>query len=84
MFTVRVRSPEKILLEEEAQSVRLPGASGTFEVLAYHAPFVSALTGGRLVIQPARPSRGSVPRVQAIRGGLAWMSGNRLTVLVER
>lgn len=37
---VTIVSPEKILYEGDAESIKLPGTKGRFEVLNRHAPII--------------------------------------------
>lgn len=45
---VIILTPEKCLFEGEAKSVKVPGASGGFEILDRHAPILSALEEGEI------------------------------------
>ncbi|MBV8287795.1 MAG: F0F1 ATP synthase subunit epsilon, partial [Hyphomicrobiales bacterium] len=47
-------SPEKVLFSGEVSQVDVPGAEGDFGVLAAHAPLVTALRPGILVIYSER------------------------------
>ncbi len=47
---VEVITPEKKLYSGEAESINLPGASGSFEILNNHAPIIAALQRGQLTI----------------------------------
>jgi F-type H+-transporting ATPase subunit epsilon len=71
-------SPEKLLFAGEVNQVDLPGAEGDFGVLAGHAPLVSTLRPGILVI---RDVRGELPVV--INGGFAEVGPTGLTVLAD-
>ena len=71
-------SPEKLLFAGEVNQVDLPGAEGDFGVLAGHAPLVSTLRPGILVI---RDERGELPVV--VNGGFAEVGPTGLTVLAD-
>jgi F-type H+-transporting ATPase subunit epsilon len=71
-------SPEKLIFSGEVNQVDLPGSEGDFGVLAGHAPLVSTLRPGVLVI---RDERGELPVV--VNGGFAEVGPNGLTVLAE-
>mgnify|MGYP001750408458 FL=1 len=43
---VTIVSPEKTLYEGACSGVKLPGESGSFEVLEDHAPIISTLSAG--------------------------------------
>lgn len=48
-ISLKILSPESLLLEKEVERVELPGTLGRFVVLEDHAPIISALTKGRIV-----------------------------------
>jgi F-type H+-transporting ATPase subunit epsilon len=72
-------SPEKLLFSGEVNQVDVPGAEGDFGVLAGHAPLVTTLRPGILVIHV---QDGSAQRV-VVNGGFAEVGGNGLTVLAD-
>ena len=45
-MNLEIVSPEKIIYSGEAESVTLPGLSGSFTILDRHAPIISALKKG--------------------------------------
>lgn len=45
-MTLRIISPADIVFEGEVESVTLPGAMGSFEVLPRHAALISTLVKG--------------------------------------
>jgi F-type H+-transporting ATPase subunit epsilon len=47
-MTLRVLTPERIVLDTSAASVRFPGVDGSIGVLPRHAPMVAALDAGEL------------------------------------
>jgi F-type H+-transporting ATPase subunit epsilon len=71
-------SPEKLLFSGEVNQVDVPGAEGEFGVLAGHAPLVTTLRPGILVIH----GEGSAQRI-VINGGFAEVGANGLTVLAD-
>ena len=70
----------KRVFEGEIETVILPGAKGAFQVLKYHAPIVSALGKGKLII---RTSESEEELVYEVEGGVAEVLNDRLSVLVE-
>jgi len=48
---LEIGSPEVKLFSGEVESLTVPGASGSFQVLNNHAPIVSTLTKGQVKIQ---------------------------------
>ncbi|KND47328.1 MAG: hypothetical protein AB199_02785 [Parcubacteria bacterium C7867-004] len=67
------------LFDGEAQSVTLPGAEGSFTVMAGHEAFVTPLTDGNAKIKDAAGEEISFP---IEKGALAEVSGNQATVLL--
>ncbi len=74
-------TPERLVRSEDVYMVVVPGTEGDFGVLAGHAPFVSTIRDGDLLIH--RAANGEPERI-AIAGGVAEVSEAGLTVLAER
>jgi F-type H+-transporting ATPase subunit epsilon len=72
-------SPERLLFSEDVAQVDVPGSEGYFGVLAGHAPLVSTLRPGILVIHG---TNGEEMRV-VINGGFAEVGEKGLTVLAD-
>jgi F-type H+-transporting ATPase subunit epsilon len=72
-------SPERILFSGQVNQVDVPGAEGDFGVLANHAPLVSTVRPGILLIYNERGEK--LPIV--INGGFAEVSPAGLTVLAD-
>ena len=71
-------SPEKVLFSGEVNQVDVPGAEGDFGVLAGHAPLVTTLRPGILVIYSERDAQRIV-----VDGGFAEVGPAGLTVLAN-
>ncbi len=71
-------SPERELFAEEVDEVIVPGLEGDFGVLANHAPFMSVLAPGMLVVKT-----GGTEKQIFVRGGFADVTPSGLTVLAE-
>jgi F-type H+-transporting ATPase subunit epsilon len=71
-------SPEKLLFSGEVTQVDVPGSEGDFGVLAGHAPIVTTLRPGILVIYAERETLRIV-----IEGGFAEVGPAGLTVLAD-
>ncbi len=80
MLHFELVTPEKLLRSEEVHMVTVPGTEGDFAVLEGHAPFMSTIRDGQILIQK---SAGAAPEAIAIRGGFAEVSDKGLTVLAE-
>jgi F-type H+-transporting ATPase subunit epsilon len=71
-------SPEKLLFSGEVNQVDVPGSEGDFGVLAGHAPIVTTLRPGILIIYGERDALRIV-----IDGGFAEVGPAGLTVLAD-
>jgi len=72
---VKVLSPRRVVYEGDARSVQLAGDLAEFEILDYHAPIVSLLRPGNVVID----GQHKVP----INRGMVRFSGDDCVILVE-
>jgi F-type H+-transporting ATPase subunit epsilon len=79
-FTFELVSPERTLYSGAVDAVILPATEGDMTVLAGHAPTMTTLKIGFLVVTNT-PGNG---RRILVRGGFADVSPNGLTVLAER
>ncbi|HSQ42230.1 MAG TPA: ATP synthase F1 subunit epsilon [Fibrobacteraceae bacterium] len=75
---LRVISPEKVLLQAEAQEVQLDTQGGQLGILDHHAPLVGTLKPGVIRAKVA----GNWQEIPA-QSGLVEVSHNQVTVLVE-
>ena len=72
-------SPEKLLFSGEVDQVDVPGSEGDFGVLAGHAPIVSALRPGIMIVHV-----GGQAQRMIVLGGFAEVSADgKLTVLAD-
>ncbi len=55
MLNVDILTPESTVYSGEVVSVTLPGLDGVFQVLNNHAPIISALKSGSLIVELANP-----------------------------
>ena len=72
-------SPEKVLFDSQVAQVDVPGSEGYFGVLAGHAPLVTTLRPGVLVVY----GEGGEEMRIVINGGFAEVSPAGLTVLAD-
>ena len=77
-FQFDLVSPERLLLSEAVDQVDVPGSEGDFGVLAGHAPFVTTLRPGILVVY-----RGGDALRVVVNGGFAEVNPEGLTVLAD-
>ena len=72
-------SPERRLTSVRATEVRIPGAEGDFTAMPGHAPFLSTLRPGVVVVK----TEGAETRF-AVTGGFAEVSATGVSLLAER
>jgi len=78
-FKLEVVTPEKVVVNEEAQTVLAPGLLGEFGVLVGHTPFLSSLKVGTLHYK----DKDGHERFVFVSGGFAEVLPNKMTVLAE-
>lgn len=77
---LNIITPEKILFSGDVAMVTAPGTEGDFGVLSGHAPFISTLKAGEIVVTN---ESGKEERI-AIDGGVAEVTPERCTLLIEQ
>ncbi|MCY4561334.1 MAG: F0F1 ATP synthase subunit epsilon [Flavobacteriaceae bacterium] len=90
---LEIVSPESVLLSQNVQSVGLPGASGSFQVLNNHAPIVSTLAKGKVKIWSQKPISLNTKQFSVEKQGPVWqfdinagifeMKDNKAILLIE-
>ena len=80
MLHFELVTPERLVRSEDVYMVTVPGTEGDFGVLEGHAPLMSTIRDGDLLVQK---TQGAAPETIAIRGGFAEVNANGLTVLAE-
>lgn len=77
-FKFELVSPERLLISVDVKSVRVPGDDGDFLVLPDHAPMMSTLRPGIVVINSVDGEKSFF-----VKGGFADASPSSLTILAE-
>lgn len=77
-FNAQILTPNGSLFQGEVNGVKLPGTQGSFEVKANHAPIVSTLDKGNVLVRKADGDK-----TYAISGGFVEVNNNKLTLLAE-
>ena len=79
-FHFEIVSPEKLVFSGDVEAVIVPGTEGEFTVLKDHAPLISTMKPGVVVIEetPAKKLRLFVP------GGFAEVAPSGLTILADK
>lgn len=73
-------TPARLVRSEDVHMVVVPGGEGDFGVLEGHAPVMSTIRDGSLMVYR---TEGGQPEEIRIRGGFAEVGDKGLTVLAE-
>jgi len=71
-------TPDQSVFEGDITSVTVPGSAGAFEVLENHAPIVSTLESGKVIVRTGKGEEDI-----DIIGGVVEVIHNNITVLAE-
>jgi len=77
-MTLDIITPDRKVFSGEATSITFPGSEGQFQVLNDHAPLVSTLDRGPIVVQSAAGQQ-----VFNVDGGVVEVLQNNVLVLAE-
>ena len=77
-MTLEILTPDKKVYEGEVTSVTVPGVQGSFEVLNNHAPIISTLEDGKVIIRNGKETESFL-----IKGGVVEVLDNKIMVLAE-
>lgn len=75
---LEIITPDQSVYSGEVSSVTLPGVNGQFQVLKDHAPLVSTLAKGNLVVEVNGKNQTIV-----VDGGVVEVVNNKVLVLAE-
>ena len=73
-------APERVLFSGDVEAVMLPGSEGDMTVLPGHAPVMTTLKAGFVVVTNHKDAGSRV----LVRGGFAEINGASVTVLADR
>lgn len=77
-MNLEIITPDKKIFSGEATSVTFPGTEGQFQILNSHAPLVSTLGQGEIVIDT-----GAAKQNYTVDGGVVEVLNNKILVLAE-
>ncbi len=77
-MTIEIITPDRKVFAGEATSATFPGSEGQFQVLNGHAPMVSTLAKGPVLLQTSAGQQNFV-----VDGGVVEVLRNRVLVLAE-
>ena len=75
---VDIVTPERLLVSDEVDMVTLPGVDGQMGILRGHAPLLSTLDIGEIVLH-----RGTDAEYMAIGGGVVEVRPDKVTILAD-
>ena len=76
---LEIYTPDQTVFEGEINSVTVPGTSGAFEVLKDHAPIISTLESGKVIVRTADKQ----VNTYQIKGGVVEVMQNKVIVLAD-
>jgi len=77
---LEIITPDKKVFVGEVDGVKLPGTSGSFEVLNRHASLISTLSKGEVSLRSTEELKKSAFMIE---GGIVEVLDNKVTVLAE-
>ena len=77
-MTVDIITPDRKVFSGEATAVTFPGSEGQFQVLNNHAPLVSTLDRGPIIVETS-----SGQQTFTVDGGVVEVLQNNVLVLAE-
>jgi F-type H+-transporting ATPase subunit epsilon len=75
---VDIVTPERLLVSDEVDMVTLPGVDGQMGILRGHAPLLTTLDIGEIVLH-----RGADSEFMVIGGGVAEVRPDKITILAD-
>jgi F-type H+-transporting ATPase subunit epsilon len=76
---LEIFTPDKKVYEGDIRSIRVPGKKGSFQVLKDHAPIVSTLENGPVIIV----DQTGIETLFEINGGVIEVKLNKIILLTE-
>ena len=77
-MTIEIITPDVVLYEGDATYVGLPGSDGSLGILNNHAPLVTTLKAGEIVVKIENNEE-----VFQVKGGTVEVLNNHITVLAQ-
>ncbi len=78
-FTLKIITPTEVFFEGQAVSVVAPGALGYLGILPNHAPFITTVSKGNLIV---RDPQGKTMTFK-VEGGFLEILNNQVLVLTD-
>ena len=77
-MTVEILTPDVVLYEGDATYLGLPGSDGSLGILNNHAPLVTTLREGEVVVKNDKDEQ-----TFAVKGGTVEVLNNHVTILAQ-
>ena len=77
-MTLEILTPDKKVFEGDVTAVTVPGTLGSFQILKDHAPIISTLEDGPVIIKANKGEE-----TFNIKGGVVEVLDNKIIVLAE-
>jgi len=77
-MTLNILTPDKLIYAGTVTAVTVPGVDGSFQILKNHAPIISTLADGDVIIKINNQEE-----VIGIKGGVVEVLDNKIIVLAE-
>ena len=76
---IEIITPDKKVFDGDIKSVRVPGKKGSFQVLKDHAPIISTLEKGSVIIV----DQDDTEKIFNIIGGVIEVKANKIILLAD-
>jgi F-type H+-transporting ATPase subunit epsilon len=76
---IEIITPDTKVFEGDIKSVRVPGKKGSFQVLKDHAPIISTLENGPVILV----DQDGKSTVYEINGGVIEVKANKIILLAD-
>jgi F-type H+-transporting ATPase subunit epsilon len=76
---IEIITPDRKVFEGDVKSVRVPGKKGSFQVLKDHAPIISTLENGPVIMV----DQAGIETRYEINGGVIEVKLNKIILLAE-
>ena len=77
-MNLEILTPDKKIFSGDVISVTVPGAQGSFEILNHHAPIISILDNGKVIVRTNESTQNF-----HTKGGVVEAIHNKVIVLAE-
>jgi F-type H+-transporting ATPase subunit epsilon len=76
---IEIITPDKKVFDGDVKSARVPGKKGSFQVLKDHAPIISTLESGPVILV----NQEGIETIYEISGGVIEVKANKIILLAD-